>query len=90
MKKVVMESFNNDYAALKKSWGGYAGYDAWVAGANNASFALQAAYDEWVPGFEALFERNGQDWFRFYDAVKGLAKRPELERSSLLKRPVAE
>ena len=90
MKKVVMESFKNDYAALKKSWGGYAGYDAWVAGANNASFALQAAYDEWVPGFEALFDRNGQDWARFYDAVKGLAKRPALARSSVLKRPVTE
>jgi predicted aminopeptidase len=90
MKKVVMESFKNDYSELKKSWAGYAGYDAWVAGANNASFALQAAYDEWVPGFEALFDRNGQDWSRFYDAVKGLAKLPALERSSQLKRPVME
>jgi predicted aminopeptidase len=90
MKKIALESFKNDYAQLKNSWGGYAGYDAWVAGANNASFALQAAYDEWVPGFEALFERNGQDWARFYDAVKGLAKLPALERSSQLKRPVME
>jgi len=90
MKKIAFESFKNDYAQLKKGWGGYAGYDAWVAGANNASFALQAAYDEWVPGFEALFERNGQDWSRFYDAVKGLAHRPALERSSRLNRPVTE
>lgn len=90
MKKVVMESFKNDYALLKKSWGGFAGYDDWVAGANNASFALQAAYDEWVPGFEALFDRNGQDWPRFYDAVKGLAKLSALQRSSQLKRPVLE
>ena len=90
MKKIALESFKSDYAQLKKSWGGFAGYDAWVAGANNASFAIQAAYDEWVPGFEALFDRNGQDWSRFFDAVKGLAKRPALERSSLLKRPVTE
>lgn len=90
MKKIAVESFKNDYAELKKSWGGYAGYDAWVAGANNASFALQAAYDEWVPGFEALFDRNGQDWSRFYDAVKGLAQQPALARLSVLKRSVTE
>ncbi len=90
IKKIALASFKNDYAALKKSWGGYAGYDAWVAGANNASFAIQAAYDEWVPGFEALFDRNGQDWSRFYDAVKGLAQLPALARSSVLKRPVTE
>jgi predicted aminopeptidase len=90
MKKIAFEAFKNDYAQLKKSWGGYAGYDAWVAGANNASFAIQAAYDEWVPGFEALFERNGQDWSRFYDAVKGLAQRPAMERSSQLSQPVTE
>lgn len=90
MKKIVLASFKNDYAQLKKSWGGYAGYDGWVAGANNASFALQAAYDEWVPGFEALFDRNGQDWARFYDSVKSLAQLPALARSSQLKRPVTE
>jgi predicted aminopeptidase len=90
IKKIAMESFKNDYAALKKSWGGFGGYDTWVAGANNASFAMLAAYDEGVPGFEALFDRNGQDWARFYDAVKGLAKLSALERSSLLKRPVTE
>jgi len=90
MKKIAFEAFKTDYAQLKKSWGGYAGYDAWVAGANNASFAIQAAYDEWVPGFEALFDRNGQDWTRFYDAVKGLAQLPPLARSDVLNRPVTE
>jgi len=90
MKKVAFESFKNDYVQIKKSWGGYAGYDTWVAGANNASFAIQAAYDVWVPGFEALFDRNGQDWTRFYDAAKGLAQLPAQERASVLKRPVTE
>ena len=58
------------------SWGGFAGYDPWVAQANNASFGAQAAYDELVPGFEALFEREGRDWRAFYDAVKRLADAP--------------
>jgi predicted aminopeptidase len=56
-----------------------------VERANNASFGAQAAYDELVPGFEALFEREGRDWKRFYDAVKRLAGLPRGERHRLLK-----
>ena len=71
-----MAEFRSRYEALKVSWGGYAGYDPWVARANNASFGAQAAYDELVPGFEALFERQGRDWPAFYDAVRRLADTP--------------
>lgn len=85
MKNAVMEEFRTNYAALKKSWGGYSGYDRWVEQANNAAFGAQAAYNELVPGFEALFVRQGRDWRRFYDAVRQLARRPALERVDLLK-----
>ena len=70
---------------LKASWGGFAGYDPWVARANNATFGTQAAYDELVPGFEALFARQGGDWIRFYDAVKRLAELPQAQRHQALK-----
>jgi predicted aminopeptidase len=80
MKEEAMNDFRSQYAALKQSWGGYAGYDRWVAQANNAAFSAQAAYDDLVPAFEALFEREGRDWLRFYAAVKQLAQRPEAER----------
>ena len=87
-KIVAMQKFKTDYAQLKASWGdtpqSTSGYDAWVARANNASFGAQAAYDELVPGFEALFEREGQDWQRFYDAVRRLAGLPKNERHQLL------
>lgn len=72
-KEIAMQRFRMRYAALKKSWGGFAGYDLWAANANNAAFGAQAAYDELVPGFEALFERQGGDWQRFYAEVKRLA-----------------
>jgi predicted aminopeptidase len=85
MKKEAMSRFRADYAQLKAGWGGYAGYDAWVAGANNAALGAQAAYDEGVPAFEALFEREDRDWQRFYDAVKRLAKLPAPERARALK-----
>jgi predicted aminopeptidase len=80
MKLEAMQAFRADYAALRRGWGGYAGYDAWVAGANNAAFGARAAYDGLVPAFEALFEREGQDWRRFYDAVRRLATLPAPER----------
>jgi predicted aminopeptidase len=80
MKEEAMSDFRAAYAALRQSWGGYAGYDPWVAQANNAAFGAQAAYDDWVPAFEALFEREGRDWPRFYAAVKQLAQRPGPER----------
>lgn len=83
-KAAVMQRFREDYAALKAAWGGFAGYDAWVARANNASFGAQAAYDRWVPAFEALFEREGRDFARFYDAVRALARQPAGTRTETL------
>lgn len=75
-KQAAMAEFRARYAMLKAAWGGYAGYDPWVAQANNASFGAQAAYNDLVPGFEALFEREGRDWPAFYDAVRRLAETP--------------
>ena len=98
MKTEAMQSFRSDYAALRAGWleapsdrptamnaAQLAGYDRWVAHANNASFAAQAAYDELVPAFEALFAREGRQWPRFYDAVRQLAKQPETQRHQSLR-----
>ncbi len=51
-----------------------------MAEANNAAFGAQAAYDELVPAFEALFQREGGEWPRFYRAVRRLAALPPDER----------
>ncbi len=85
LKAAALDTFRREYNALKASWGGFAGYDPWVLQANNAAFGVQAAYDELVPGFEALFRQQGQDWPRFYDAVKKLAKLSRAERHQALK-----
>jgi predicted aminopeptidase len=84
-KAAAMQEFRDSYAQLKQSWGGYAGYDQWVTDANNAGFGAQAAYDEMVPAFEALFERGGRSWPAFYDAVRRLADMPRAERTQALK-----
>ncbi|MDO9404567.1 MAG: aminopeptidase [Polaromonas sp.] len=85
-KADTMRDFRRAYDGLKSSWGGYAAYDPYVAQANNASFAAQAAYDGLVPAFEALFEREGRDFARFYDAVRALAALPKEERRAALQR----
>lgn len=90
LKSKAMQDFRTAYAELKTRWGGYSGYDAWVAQANNAAFGAQAAYDELEPGFEALFERAGRSWPAFYDAVRQLAKLPKEERAHYLKQLAEE
>ena len=84
-KAEAMHDFRRDYAQLKAQWGGYAGYDAWVAQANNASFGAQAAYDDWVPAFMALYQQQGQDLRRFYQAVRPLAKQAKETRQAALR-----
>jgi len=83
-KAAVMQDFRDRYVQLKQGWGGYAGYDNWVAGANNASLGAQAAYDELVPQFEALYVRQGRDWKAFYDAVRRIADLPVADRKRAL------
>lgn len=83
-KAHVMDDFRREYAALKAFWGGFAAYDPWVARVNNAMLGAQGAYDQLVPGFEALFEREDRDFARFYDAVRTLAALPKAERHDRL------
>jgi predicted aminopeptidase len=90
MKRDAVETFRSDYQRLKATWNGYSGYDAWVTDANNAAFGAQAAYDDLVPGFEVLFEREGRDWPRFYEAVKRLTDLPVQERTDFLKQLPSE
>lgn len=89
MKLVAMQDFRARYAVLRERWlaqgARVEGYDRWVAQANNASFAAQAAYDAWVPAFEALFAQQGQRWDAFYDAVRHLAALPQDERHARLR-----
>lgn len=80
-KAEVMARLRADHARIRaERWGGFAGYDAWFERANNASLGMLAAYTELVPGFERLFQRQGGDFARFYEAVRRLADVPREER----------
>ena len=88
-KAAVLQALRLRYAGLKAEWGGFAGYDAAFARTNNAMLGTQAAYDEFVPAFEALFEREGRDFTRFYAAVQRLAEQPKDERRAALRQLAA-
>jgi len=84
-KARLMAGLRADYELLKRDrWGGFSGYDGWFARANNASFGVLAAYNELVPNFERLFEREGKDFDRFYAEVKRLAALPQDQRRAQL------
>jgi predicted aminopeptidase len=87
-KAALLAAMRTELAALKAAttgpWAGFSGYDDWAAKANNASLALQAAYDSGVPAFEQLFRQQGGDFVRFHAEVRRLAALPAAERRAEL------
>ena len=84
-KAAVLARLRAEYATMKTTrWDGYAGYDAWFAAANNASFAVLASYTGLVPAFERIYEREGRDFPRFYAEVRRIAALPPAERHAAL------
>lgn len=91
-KQHAMQAFRDAYAALRARWmteqqlkpPQLANLDRWVREANNAAFGAQGAYDDLVPAFTALFEKQGRNWPKFHAAVKQLAEQPKELRHATL------
>ncbi|MCX7893918.1 MAG: aminopeptidase [Burkholderiales bacterium] len=83
-KAAAFAAMRADYEALKREWGGFAGYDRYMADANNAFLASVATYNEYVPAFRALLAAEGGDLPRFYAAARALAALPARERKEAL------
>jgi predicted aminopeptidase len=84
-KRRLFEEMNGEYAALKASWGGFAGFDRLIArGLNNAFLVSIASYTELLPAFRALLAQKKGDLPAFYQAVRDLAKLDKLERDAQL------
>lgn len=84
-KAAILADMRAEYERLKRErWAGFAGYDGWMARADNAALAVQGAYDDLVPAFERLFEREGRDWRRFHAEVQRLAKLDKAGRRAAL------
>ena len=86
-KRELFDALQTDYAALKQSWGGYAGYDRFFATAlTNAHLAAVGAYNDRVPAFDRLLAENGGDFPAFYAAVKQMAGQPKDRRDAALEK----
>lgn len=84
-KQHILQSFRNDYAALKDGWSGYAGYDAWMQRTlNNAHFSSVSTYRTLVPAFRALLARHDGELTGFYADARALAQMPHSERSQAM------
>ncbi len=81
----IFAALRNDYEALKRQWGGYAGYDRWFAQPlTNAHLASVATYTAQVPAFRALLAREHGNLPAFYAAARRLAGLPKAERERAL------
>jgi len=84
-KAGLLGMLRRDYAELKASWGGYAGYDKFFAeDLNNARLASLSLYSELVPAFEALLDQEDRDLSRFYQRVRSLAALDKAARRGVL------
>jgi len=86
-KPILLAAMRAAYENLRRSWGGYDGYDAWFAGGlNNAKLAAVSTYRDYVPLFRQLFRRNGGDFTVFYRAAAVIGALPKEQRLEQLRR----
>jgi predicted aminopeptidase len=83
-KAEIFAELRRGYAVLRAQWGGYAGYDAFIAAAGNAHLASFALYNAWLPALQRLLELGNGDLASFYAAVRRLANLPRTEREAAL------
>ena len=84
-KQANFAALRSEYEALKRQWGGYAGYDRWFAQPlNNAHLASVASYTADVPAFRALLAQEHGSLPAFYAAVRRLASLPKAQRDQAL------
>lgn len=79
-KAAVYADLREAYAALRRSWGGYAGYDSWFADLNNARLNSVATYFRLVPALRLLLQEEGGDMARFMARCQALARLGFAER----------
>jgi predicted aminopeptidase len=83
-KAEIFAQLQDEYQALKVSWGGYSGYDKWFAEPlSNAHLSAVGTYHDYVPGFRALLKQE-KSLDAFYAKVQGLATMDKKQRSERL------
>jgi len=84
-KGLALDALRQNYAELKREWGGYAGYDGWLEhDLNNARFVSEATYYRLLPAFSVLLQQHNGDMKQFFLAVQALSERPASDREAFL------
>ena len=85
-KAAAIERLRARYRQVRdRRWGGYAGYDAWIAAPiNNAKLAATSVYGDQVSAFVRLFDLCSGDYPRFYAAVTRLGALDKTDRRAAL------
>ena len=84
-KKQRFAQMRADYAALKRSWDDYEGYDHWFSTEiNNARLVSVSTYNEYIPAFEVMFDQSGGSLAQFYQVAKEVAELPAEERTAVM------
>jgi predicted aminopeptidase len=84
VKARLFQELKDEYQVLKGNWGGYAGYDRFFdQPLSNAHLASIATYEDFVPAFRVLLQREGS-FPKFYAAVKRLAEMDGADRHRVL------
>jgi predicted aminopeptidase len=84
-KAQQLEALALSYQQLKQHRPDAGGYDHWFQPLpNNAHFVSLATYHRLVPAFQALLQQADNNWARFYQQVKQLARQPRAEREQQL------
>lgn len=89
-KAAAFAGLRQEYAALKASWGGWAGYDRWFeAPLNNARLIPSATYRGLVPAFRLLLAEAGGDLEAFYAECARLGALSQADRDTEFRRLLA-
>jgi predicted aminopeptidase len=84
-KAAVFTGLRADYAGLRAGWGDSPGFDSWFAqDLNNAHLAGVDLYHRYVPAFQTLLRRTGNDLPAFYRAARRIGRLPAAERAAQL------
>lgn len=85
-KQRILAEMRRSHKALKREWGGYAGYDHWFDGdLNNARLASVAVYRDHVPAFHRLLALCDHRPDRFYETVARLGEWDSADREVFLR-----
>ncbi len=84
-KQAILAGLQGRYAALKKEWGNYQGYDHWFdKPLNNARLAPIATYNGYLKTFETILARQNGNLASFYEEIEKLSTMTTTQRRQYL------